>query len=207
MINSMTGYGQAEGQLDDVTYVVEIRTVNNRYFKANIKLPEPVAFLEVDIDRLLRQSLSRGSVNYVLRLKEASANVLYDIDEVALRAYVEKLSRLACSFDRSFQIDVGGLLALPGILVPMSLDEDTARRVREKVLSISRQAIEQVKQMRAAEGEALAADLQSHCEAMRQGLERIRQYSSITLEQYQKKLKKRVLNLLSCLKLPCLRKN
>ncbi|MHC4286314.1 MAG: YicC/YloC family endoribonuclease, partial [Planctomycetota bacterium] len=56
----MTGYGDAEGQLDGVTYAVEIRTVNNRYFKANIKLPESVAFLTEAIEKLLRKNLSRG---------------------------------------------------------------------------------------------------------------------------------------------------
>jgi uncharacterized protein YicC (UPF0701 family) len=42
----MTGYGYAEGQLNGVTYTVEIKTVNNRYLKANIRLPDTVAFLE-----------------------------------------------------------------------------------------------------------------------------------------------------------------
>ena len=32
MINSMTGYGCAEGQDEGITYFVEIRAVNNRFF-------------------------------------------------------------------------------------------------------------------------------------------------------------------------------
>ena len=43
MINSMTGYGCAEGQLDGITFVVEIKAVNNRFFKARIKLPESIS--------------------------------------------------------------------------------------------------------------------------------------------------------------------
>ena len=46
MLNSMTGYGSADGQLDDVCYSVEIKTVNNRYLKTIIKLPEALAFVE-----------------------------------------------------------------------------------------------------------------------------------------------------------------
>ena len=57
MINSMTGYGGSQDQLDGVTYIAEIRTLNNRYFKTKIRLPEPAAFLEKDIEKLLRENL------------------------------------------------------------------------------------------------------------------------------------------------------
>ena len=201
MINSMTGYGQAQGQSDGVSYVVEVKTVNNRYFKANIKLPEPVAFLEEDIDRLLRENLLRGTVNYALRLKEISTSDLYDIDEKALRAIVERLNSIACSGDIKCNIDVGSLLTLPGILAPVLPDEKAAERIRKEVLSTTQKAIDQLKQMRAAEGAALAADLGSHCKAISESLRQIRTRSSVVLQEYQKKLKKRVDELLADAKL------
>jgi len=201
MINSMTGYGSAEGQINGVTYTVEIRTVNNRYFKARIKLPESVAFLEDEIERLLRKGLSRGMVNCVLQLKGASANVLFSIDEMALRAYVEKLDGVAASANVKCPIDIGGLLALPGIVVPVLPGKEEAEQIKEEVLSITQQAVKAVKQMRAAEGAALAADLDSHCEAVKQGLVRIRARSEAVLQEYHKKLKKRVEHLLADAKL------
>ena len=84
MINSMTGYGEAQGEADGISYAVEVKTVNNRYFKTIIKLPELATFLEEDIDKLLRKNISRGTVNYALRLKDTSASALFDIDEAAL---------------------------------------------------------------------------------------------------------------------------
>jgi uncharacterized protein (TIGR00255 family) len=197
----MTGYGNAEGQFNDVTFVVEIKTVNNRYFKAGIKLPESVAFLEEDVDRLLRKNLSRGTVNYVLRLKNVSADVLFDIDETALRAVIERLSRIASSVGIECQIDVGNLLALPGILAPTPADEKLAEQVRQRVLSTTQEAIDRLKQMRAAEGAALAADLESHCRAITKGLERIRKCSAAVGQEYHRKLEKRVNELLETAKL------
>jgi uncharacterized protein (TIGR00255 family) len=84
----MTGFGEAQGEINGATYTVEIKTVNNRYLKTSIRLPEMVAFLEEDIDKLLRKNLSRGMVICVLRLKNVPANVLFGIDETALRAYM-----------------------------------------------------------------------------------------------------------------------
>ena len=197
----MTGYGDAEGQLNGVTYAVEIRTVNNRYFKANIKLPETVAFLTEAIEKLLRKNLSRGTVNYVLRLRNASANVLFDIDETALQAIMERLSRIASSANINCPIDIGSLLSLPGILEPASPDENTAEQIKKTILEISQEAIEKLKQMRVAEGTALEADLKKHCSAMKQDIERICARSEVVLTRYAEKLKKRVNELLAGAKL------
>jgi len=197
----MTGYGDAEGQLNGVTYAVEIRTVNNRYFKASVRLPDSMAFLEDDIEKLLRRNLSRGMVNYVLRLKDVSANVLFDIDETALQAYMERLSRIASLADMKCPIDVGGLLNLPGIIRPTSPDEEVAGQVKEMVLGITQEAIEKLKQMRAAEGTALEADLKKHCRAIEKDLERIRARGAVVMEGYAKRLKKRVDKLLADAKL------
>ena len=201
MINSMTGYGGAEGQFNGVIYVVEIRTVNNRYFKARIKLPETAAFLEEEIEKVLRRSLSRGMVNYVLRLKNISANAFFDIDETALRAVMEKLDKIRSSVAIESPIDMAHLLTLPGILTPALPDKEVAGQVRRKVLSITQQAVEQLEQMRAAEGAALAADLDASCQAMKQDIERIRARGVTVLQEYAKKLRKRIDELLAGAKL------
>jgi len=197
MINSMTGYGEAQGQVGGVSYSVEIKTVNNRYFKAIIRLPELAAFLEEDIEKLLRKNLSRGTVNYVLRLKDASAGTLFDIDEVALQAVVEKLSRAGSSAGIKGAIDIGNLLNLPGIIQPALPDEATARKIKEGILQISQKAIDELKQMRVAEGDFLEADLKKRCRAIEEDLEQVRARSGVVQPEYAKKLKKRVNELLA----------
>jgi len=188
----MTGYGEAEGEINGASYAVEVKAVNNRYLKTIIKLPESAAFLEEDIERLLRSNLSRGTINYVLRLKEAPASVLFDIDESALAAVMEKLGRIKSSVDVNRSIDIGGLLNLPGIIRPALPDEETAEQMKAKVLEISQEAIEKLKEMRAAEGAALEADLDKHCSEMRQDIERIRARSAAVVQEYAEKLRKRV---------------
>lgn len=201
MINSMTGYGEAEGQVKGVNYIVEIKAVNNRYFKTVVRMPESVAFLEEDIEKLLRKGLSRGMVNYVLRLKDMSVDAFFNIDEEALRAVMEKLSRVGSSAGVNGTIDIGSLLGLPGIIRPAVPDKGEAERIRKKVLQISRQALEKLVQMRAKEGNALQADLEKYCRAIKKNLERIRSRSVSVLNSYAKKLKKRANELLADAKL------
>jgi len=201
MISSMTGFGSAEGQLEGVTYVVEIATVNNRYFKARIKLPDAAAFMEEDIEKLLLKMLSRGSVNYTLRLKNIPANKLFDMDEAALKMYVARLEKIASSDGIKESIDISNLLMLPGIIQPVIPEREEAEKVKQKVLSITEAAAENLKKMRLAEGAALASELETYCKAIKRDLEQLRARREMVPLEYQKKLKIRIDNLLSAVDL------
>ena len=201
MINSMTGYGQGQGEVNGVSYLVEVKTVNHRYFKAIIRMPEPVAFVEEDIDKLLRNNMSRGTINYVLRLKNSSVNALFDIDETALKTMAEKLNRAGSAAGINGAIDIGNLLSLPGIIQPALPDKQASEQIRGKVLEVSLEAINKVKQMRAAEGGFLEADLKKHCSAIEKDLGQISARGDVVLQEYAAKLKQRVDVLLAEVKL------
>ncbi len=197
MLNSMTGYGAADGQLDGICYAVEIKAVNNRYLKTIIKLPEAIAFLEDDVDKCLRRNLGRGTINYVLRLKGASANALFEIDEEALRFIVEKLGAVGSSVGVAGTIDMASLLDLPGVVQPILPDEEESRKVKALVLEITQEALDKLKQMRQAEGKFLAADLDGNCKALMDELTLVRERSDGVVNEYARRLRKRVDELLA----------
>ena len=184
-----------------MTYAVEISTVNNRYLKPTLRLPDTLGFLEGDIEKNLRHQLSRGTVNYMLRQKGASAEALFEINDRALGTLLKRLSKISPVGGVQRELDLGGLLALPGILSPAVPSKAMAERIRRKVLAITRQAIDGLKAMRAAEGTALAADLERHCRAIKAYLEQIRLRSTSGPQQYAEKLRKRVDELLTVAKL------
>lgn len=201
MLKSMTGYGEAADECDGISYAVELKAVNNRYLKTIIKLPEGVTFLEEDIDKELRKRLSRGTINYVLRLKGASASSLFEIDEAALRSIVARLNQISASVGVAGSIDLAGLLELPGIVQPVQPDEEASVRLRRLVLRLTGEALDRLHRMREAEGRFLEADLKKHCDAMLQELDVIRQRSGSVVLEYAKRLRRRVEELLAEAKL------
>jgi len=46
LIRSMTGFGDASGQFDGSLYSVEVRSVNNKYLKTTVRVPERLQTLE-----------------------------------------------------------------------------------------------------------------------------------------------------------------
>ena len=55
----MTGFGSSKGQNERLSVVVEVRAVNNRYLKLNVKFPDAYAALEGEFERLIREHVAR----------------------------------------------------------------------------------------------------------------------------------------------------
>ncbi|MFT5303991.1 MAG: hypothetical protein ACI814_004814, partial [Mariniblastus sp.] len=86
MLLSMTGHGQASVQNDQVRVVAEIRTVNNRFLKTNINCSLDAAH-ESKLENLIKQNVSRGSVNLRLKSQILGESEDYKLNEPAIRSY------------------------------------------------------------------------------------------------------------------------
>jgi uncharacterized protein YicC (UPF0701 family) len=64
----MTGHGEAHHHERNVVVAVEVRTINNRYFKLNVRSTENYAALEPQIEDVVRQKVRRGTVQVTLRV-------------------------------------------------------------------------------------------------------------------------------------------
>ena len=202
MLNSMTGFARVCREVHGISYAVEIRSVNNRYFKPNIKLPEPAAFLEQEIERLLRNNIYRGSVNYFLRYKNVSGEPMYEIDSAALKSYIEKLnavnrpqSGVECT------INLADLLLLPGVVRPQEPENEKADNLKKAVFEVTALALEQMKKMREQEGSALADDLFQQCSQIGSLLENVKTRKLVVVQEYRDRLATRVKDLLSSARL------
>src|SRR5690606_20859832 len=91
LIRSMTGFSDASAEMNGTHFAVEIRSLNNKFFKALIRLPDEIQGLEAEIDSLLRQRLTRGSVTATVRYFDPTATAAYEINVAALQKYVDRL--------------------------------------------------------------------------------------------------------------------
>jgi uncharacterized protein (TIGR00255 family) len=191
MILSMTGFGEADAHQDGVHYHAEIRSVNNRYFKSAIKLPESLQSLETDVDRVLRSRLGRGSVAYTLRVKDENPTGAYEINSAVLAEYVRRLKLAAGAMD-GIRVDMAGLLDAPGVCEPPRLDKETLAARLQVIETVTEAAIDKLLEMRRAEGLALLRDLQAQCQLIRDRMEKVRLRSPAVVEEYGRRLHARV---------------
>ncbi len=196
MIRSMTGFGEARIDEDDHAYHVELRSVNHRYFKVHMRLPEEFSFLETRLEQVLRRHLTRGSVTLRLSVRDLSAEAAQDLNAAAVRAYVERL-RQAAGDQADLTIDLATLALLPGVCQPHEMDDARRQRCAAIIERLTDQAAGRLVEMRRAEGAALAEDLRRHVEQVRTLTAEIRALAPRMVEQYRDRLAARVQELIA----------
>src|SRR4051794_18898732 len=68
-VNSMTGFGKAEGQIGASYFNIELKTVNHRYLDVRFRTPASLSQFEISLTEILRDQLERGSVDITMKQK------------------------------------------------------------------------------------------------------------------------------------------
>jgi uncharacterized protein (TIGR00255 family) len=192
MIRSMTGYGDASAHINGCHYFIEVRSLNNKYFKANIRLSEEFQGLEAEFEARLRERLSRGTVTVTARCSEDSASAAYTINTQAMAAYLAALQSLPEVKQGTLKLDATSLLNLPGVLQPPANEESRVKAAREAFMKLLDHAMLTLLAMREREGRVLVADLESHHALIADRLAQVAERAPTVVSEYQARLKSRV---------------
>ncbi|MCH7883938.1 MAG: YicC family protein [Planctomycetes bacterium] len=192
MIHSMTGYGEAQHVRDGVSYALNIRTVNGRYIKLSIRLPEHLQSLEHEVEKVLRARVARGSVSCSLQIRSEDQPVFRTINKAALQHYVDAMGQVRVPGGLQATMDLASLTMLPGVCEPVALDDAARQGQLETVLELTHRALDAVIRMRSQEGEALCRDLLHHLGAIRAELDTIGTRAPNVIEEYHERLRTRV---------------
>ncbi len=193
MIRSMTGFGSASGSCDGVAFDVEVRSVNNRYFKGSIRLPDVWSAAEADIETRLRDKLVRGSVTLSVRMRLSNDQAGYTVNTTVLDRYLKQLEGLDIQANPTLRIDLAGLMQLPGVCEPPTMDPEL---VLPTLMDLVDQAIEGALQMRQQEGQKLADDLLNRCDELETALSAIDKRAPDVVKEYRDRLTARIAELL-----------
>ncbi|CAG0995658.1 hypothetical protein PHYC_02544 [Phycisphaerales bacterium] len=191
MVRSMTGYGDASATLDGVHYFIEVRTLNNKYFKAAIRLAEPFQGLEAEFESRLREQITRGTVTLNARCTDASEQAAYEINTKALARYVEQLKGVKLEGGGT-TVDLSALLALPGVLQPPANEEDILAKARSAFMPLLDKACVNLLAMRAREGAVLADELRSQLAFISERLAIVSERAPGLVADYEARLRQRI---------------
>jgi uncharacterized protein (TIGR00255 family) len=172
MIRSMTGFGQAEGTVGTSRVLVEVRTVNHRFFSPSIKLPGAYGRWEAEVREAMRVKVSRGHVTLTAR-SERLATQAMAIDEARFAAIVAQLRGLHDRHGLTGGVDLATVLRMPDVMAAPREEEDTG--VVGDLLAIVDRALEALGHARTDEGQRLAAVLQERLNLVSGALQRIAQ--------------------------------
>ncbi len=157
MLKSMTGFGRAERNAGNKTFLVDIKSLNGKQFELNLKLPAILRPFEFDIRRLLSEKLVRGSVDCTISLKDTGDAKPVTINTSLAIAYYKPLAELSASLNLDPSHILSTLVKLPEVITPSS--ETLGDKEWEEFQQILLTAIDNLNQHRQEEGKSLEEDL------------------------------------------------
>lgn len=188
----MTGFGEARLQDDRWSVGVEVRTVNNRHLKMSAKISEPYGALEPELERLVRETVRRGTVQLLLRVERPRRSDDYRLNTVALASYRDQLNAL----ELGAPVNMAALLVLPGVVEERRVDSADPHEDWPALAAVVGEALGKLQAARAEEGRVMAEELLALGRSVGTHLDRIEARGPEVVSAYQKRLTERVQGLL-----------
>ena len=161
-MNSMTGYGRGEATNGDISVVVEMRSVNNRFRDLQIRVPRAYMALEMRIKQVLQDHIARGRVDIFVQRDATESGQTITADLALAERYHRAMKQVAQRLQRpDTDIPLGTILTQPGVLTQGEVAADPLGEW-DLVSTALEAARADLLQMRATEGEALLRDLARH---------------------------------------------
>lgn len=196
----MTGYGDARRQSDELSMAVEVRSVNNRYFKIAIKSPDAYSVLDGEIEKVVRNSINRGTVSVTLRADRVGGGDRYVLNQAVLSQYWKQLHDLAEAIHVASPNNLSSLLQLPGAIQEDDRGTIDAEADWTLVRETLTEAIEKLQTFRQAEGQSMQDELSGQCGIIATQLEQVEKLVPEVVSGYRDRLLERVRDLVAGMK-------
>ena len=198
MIKSMTGFGRAELKGEEKTILVEIRSLNNKYLKINTKIPESLTDFEERIGKLIKKEMFRGTVNLTLEYKTAEQEPKCFINKDVLKKYYSSVCETREEISSTQDVSLEKLISLPGVL-EFKKDTENGKVADSVWLELEKSikfAIDDLNQMKGAEGRNLQLEIEKWTNQISLLLDKIETKSANVVSGYRDRIQERIASLL-----------
>ena len=195
MIRSMTGYGRGNISKNDREYQIEIKSVNHRYLDISVKMPRQLSYLEDAIKKEISSKVKRGKIDVFITFNNNSLEGRkIKINTELAHAYIEELKQLAKKEKILSDIQVTEISKYPDVLNIQNEQEDD--KLKEEVIEVLNDAIDNFISMRQVEGSKISEDLLKRLDYIQEKVNEISKLSTGLIEEYVVKLETRIKEIL-----------
>lgn len=196
MIKSMTGYGRSIFENEEREYIVEIKSVNNRFNDISIKMSRSLNYLEDRIKKEILNSVSRGKIDVFITFNNNSdlgKNIKLNTD--IAKKYINELKKLSKEAEIIDNINIMDISKFPDVL-NIKVEEEAEEVIEKELFIALDQAIKSFIEMRQVEGNKIKEDLEKRIDTVSEKIKQISSISTGLVDEYIVKLETRIKELL-----------
>jgi uncharacterized protein (TIGR00255 family) len=192
-IYSMTGFARVQVRVNDqLSYTLSLKSVNHRFLDAQLRMPNGLDALEVELRKALKDALVRGHVDLTLSVDRSTQQKAgYNRELVA--GYVAAFTAARDEFGLTGEVDLNAILRLPGALQGDNRADDDLAILAESVRQQIAPLLDELKTMRAREGESLAEILNTTLDRLTEATDGVAELRPEIEQRFQDRLTQRLL--------------
>ena len=188
MIKSMTGFGRCLESVDGKTIIVEIKSVNHRYYEFTSRVPRSCGYLDEKLKSFIQGKVSRGKIDVGVSIQsDGVSDEKIEVNSEVAKGYITALRSANEELGLEDDLTLSRIMRLPDIFDVKKIEEDE-ETVWNEVKLVAEKALERFVAMREAEGEKMREDILSRLDYITGLVEKIEKKSPETTEKYRKKL-------------------
>ena len=195
-ISSMTGFARVQvrvplGDADQLSYTLTVKSVNHRFLDLQFRLPSGLDALEMDLRKVLKENLVRGHVDFTLSL-DRSPQAKAGYNRELISGYLAAFGAARREHNLKGEPDLNAALRLPGALQADDRGGDDLAALAASAMEQMIPLLEQLKAMRAREGEALGAILHGTLDRLALATKGVAELRPEIEQRYQERLAQRL---------------
>ncbi len=184
----MTGYGRAQKILNGRDILVEIRSVNHRYYEYSSRIPRTYSYIDEKLKALLKTSVSRGKVEVSITINNIEATESeISINKAVAEGYINALRSVSGELGLKDDLVLSKLIKLPEIFV-VQKSPDNQEQIWTDVAEVADEALSKFVGMRSTEGEKLKNDIVLKADLILNMVGKVEEISPQTVENYRNRL-------------------
>ena len=196
MIRSMTGFGREQAVINGREIIVEIRSVNHKFFEFSSKLPRSYQYLEPQLKSLLKERITRGKVElsllvYNIDVRDTSVTV----NEQVAAQYIEAIRKIVPDLGITDDLSASDLFRIPDVFTVIKEEADEEQLWKD-ISSVAIAALDKFITMRETEGASLKADVLEKAAVIEDMVNKVEVYSPESTAAYRKKLEDKLKEIL-----------
>jgi uncharacterized protein (TIGR00255 family) len=192
-IYSMTGFARVQVRVQDqLSYTLSLKSVNHRFLDIQLRIPNGLDALEMELRKALKDALVRGHVDLTLSVDRTSQQKAgYNREIVA--GYVGAFTDARAEFGLGGEPDLNAILRLPGALQSDNRGDDDLSLLAESVRQEIGPLLDELKTMRAREGESLKEILNATLDRLTDATNGVAELRPEIEQRFQDRLTQRLL--------------
>lgn len=188
MIKSMTGYGRSQQTIGDRDILVEIRSVNHRYYEFSARVPRNMGYLEEKLKSYIKDSISRGKVEVLVTINNVNGkDETISVNVNVAQGYIDALRTANSTLMLLDDLTLSQLARLPDVFTVVKTIDDE-EEVWQVVKTVTQQAVDNFIHMRTVEGQKMFEDINGRLDSIESMVAIVEEASPKTVEAYRNRL-------------------